>query len=51
LQGGKHLEEYWHKGKGGLRAEGEDPEEERQRLQELEEHQVGWEGEGTGGLQ
>ncbi|KAI3430382.1 hypothetical protein D9Q98_004977 [Chlorella vulgaris] len=40
-KGGKHLEEYWHKGRGGLRAEGEDPEEERQRLQELEEHQAG----------
>ena len=39
--GGKHLEEHWHKGAGGLRPEGEDVEEEQARLRELQERQVG----------
>jgi hypothetical protein len=39
--GGKHLEEHWHKGGGGLRPEGEDVEEEQARLRELQERQVG----------
>ncbi|KAL4449013.1 hypothetical protein ABPG77_007730 [Micractinium sp. CCAP 211/92] len=36
--GGHHLDPYWHKGRGGLRPEGEDPEDEQARLQELEAH-------------
>lgn len=39
--GGHHLDPYWHKGRGGLRPEGEDAEEEQARLRELEGHQVG----------
>ncbi|KAL4422646.1 hypothetical protein ABPG75_008843 [Micractinium tetrahymenae] len=37
--GGHHLDPHWHKGRGGLREEGEDYEEEEARLHELEGHQ------------
>ncbi|PSC69109.1 AAA family ATPase isoform A [Micractinium conductrix] len=38
---GHHLEGHWKKGYGGLRPEGEDWEEEQQRLRELEARQAG----------
>lgn len=36
-----HLESYWHRGSGGLRAKGHDVEEEAERLRELEARKVG----------
>lgn len=39
--GGKHLDEYWHRGSAGLRPEGHDVQEEEQRLHELEEVRAG----------
>ncbi len=34
--GDKHLEEHWRKGYGGLRKEGEDYQDEQERLQDLD---------------
>ncbi len=42
------MDPHWHKGRCGLRPEGEDSEEEQERLRELEENQVRgpWAGSG-----
>ena len=48
--GGKHLDEYWHRGSAGLRPEGHDVQEEEQRLHELEEVRAGCVGALRGGI-